>query len=485
METKGTSHGSVLDARLARREFLFWAGSFGLSATGLALLASSCTKQDTGSLPETISPPVDISDSDKLTHLWRRAGFGASAGDIERCISMGYKSSVDYFVDYESVDNSSLDSRLESLALDLTRPSDLQRWWLTRMGYSKRPLEEKMTLFWHALLASEITKVSNAQLMLNQNNLYRKMALGKYGDLLKAVSRDPAMLIYLDSSSNKKEAPNENFARELMELFTLGVGNYTEDDVREAARAFTGWGLKRNQFEFNAAQHDNGTKHFLGRSGNFNGDDIIDIIMTQPKAAEFICTKLVTFFVNDRPASQFISELAGVFRSADQSIKSVMRYLFNSAEFTSETSYRVQVKSPVEFAINAIRGLGIETNASALLVPLNNMGQTLFDPPDVSGWPGGISWINSTTLLERFNLANSIAIATPKNFSYQAQGLLRQADTTDEQIVSRLAGILINDDLTQDQRQILVKYIGGLKTVNEKLSSLIYLLLASPEYQLS
>ena len=259
------------------------------------------------------------------------------------------------------------------------------------MAYSARPLQEKMTLFWHGILTSSFRKTGKGPQTLVQNQLFRREGMGRYGALLKAISRDPAMMIYLDSRSNKKAAPNENYSRELMELFSLGIGNFTEVDVRESARAFTGWQLKRKtEFFFNTNQHDFGVKSFLGQAGNFDGDDIVDIIMAQPAAAEDVCGKLWSFFAYPDPEPEVVSRLAGIFRRNNSQIRPVVRAIFESEEFYSNRAVAALVKGPAELAAGTVRTLGIDTDFKRLDQPIGSMGQVLFDPPNVAGWPGGV-----------------------------------------------------------------------------------------------
>jgi uncharacterized protein (DUF1800 family) len=227
----------------------------------------------------------------QISHLLRRAGFGGSPDEIDAHLALGFEGAVDRLIEFERVPNDELEARVSAMEtqLDVTRLPALQNIWLSRMLFTARPLEERMTLFWHNHFATANSKVGRPPAMYDQNKLFRSQALGSFRELLKSVARDPAMLRWLDSNSNRRRSPNENFARELMELFTLGVGNYTEQDVREAARAFTGWFFDRNLgFVFNSNQHDPGQKTFLGRTGSWNGDDVIDIILQQPASADFV-----------------------------------------------------------------------------------------------------------------------------------------------------------------------------------------------------
>ena len=277
---------------------------------------------------------------------------------------MGLDATTEYLLEFGRVDDSALETKLQALKLDLTKLPDLQRWWLLRMVYTQRPLQEKMTLFWHGLLTSAFSRVGQTGPMIYQNQLFREQALGNFDVILKAVSRDPAMLIWLDSRINRKAAPNENFARELMELFTMGVGNYTEQDVRESARAFTGWSLGSSAFFFNPAQHDDGVKKFLGESGNFTGDDIIDIIVKQPATASYISRRLFSFFAYDDPEPEVMARLERVFQSSLYSIKAVVREILTSDAFYSQKAFRSHPKSPTELAASTMRTLEIDPEAA-------------------------------------------------------------------------------------------------------------------------
>jgi uncharacterized protein (DUF1800 family) len=417
---------------------------------------------------------------------------------MERFLAMGQSATVEHLIEYQDVDDSDLEQRLEGLMLNIERPNSLAQWWLLRMIYTKRPLQEKMVLFWHGILTSSFSKTGQGPAMFDQNQLFRAQALGSYDVLLKAISRDPAMLLWLDSRTNVKRAPNENYARELMELFSMGVGNYSETDVRESARAFTGWGLRRREFEFRSLEHDFETKTFLGRTGDFDGDDVTDIILEQPAAAEFITRKLFAFFAYDDPEPGMVVSLMATFRDSRYSIKAVMRQILNSPEFYSDRAYRDKVKSPAELVAGIIRTLGIETDARVLRGAVNNMGQVLFAPFDVSGWPGGAAWITTTTLLQRLNFANSVATgrnvggrALPFNPAQLLQG---QGITSTDAAIDYFVTLLLDGRLSREQRETVVAYLerpnplGGSRlnlVADEKVRSLVYFILASPEYQLA
>jgi uncharacterized protein (DUF1800 family) len=421
----------------------------------------------------------------------------ASPADMDKFTSMGLPATIDYLLEYQNVADPDLDTRLSDLTIDPNSLTDLQRWWLVRMIYTKRPLLEKMVLFWHGILTSAISKVGNVQFMRDQNELFRKQPLGDYGALLKAVSRDPAMLIWLDSRANRKQAPNENFGRELMELFTMGVGHYTETDVREAARAFTGWNLRGDSFVFDISQHDGGAKTFLGQTGDFDGDNIIDIIMSQRAAAEFISRKLFEFFAYDNPSPSTVSRLADVFTSSNRSIKAVVRQIFVSDEFYSPQAYRAKIKSPAELVAGVIRALRIETDGSPLIGLVTNMGQALFNPQDVSGWKGGTAWINTNTLLYRINFANQVATARTANFSFNPADLLaRQSTNPPDDAIDFYLRVLLDGVMAGDEKGVLAEYYGspadmtvpprtGKSAADEKMRSLVFLVLASPDYQMA
>lgn len=464
------------------------------AATETANLSPTPT---TAPMPAATPPTGLATERARIGHLLRRAGFGATQTELDRFTAMGVSATVDYLLNYEQVDDSALEARLNGLNLDLEKLVDLQRWWLLQMIYSMRPLQEKMTLFWHGLLTSGFSKVGKGPYMYAQNQLLRKLCLSPYDQLLKAIAQDAAMLIWLDSQVNKKAAPNENFARELMELFSMGIGPYTEGDVLQSARAFTGWGLRQKVFNFTPEQHDFGTKIFLGRSGNFDGNDIIDIIMEQPATAEFISRKLFTFFAYDDPAPEVVTKLASTFRNTQYSIKEVMREILISPEFYSAKAYRAKIKSPAELIAGMVHTLEIETDGSGLPAFADRMGQSLFNPFDVSGWPGGAVWINSNTLLQRLNFANRVSTARSRRFQFTPVETVRRLGLSSaDEVVTYFVHLLLDSNISVQEHNILVAFGQGLNilgeplgsqspSVDEKLRSVVYLILAAPEYQLA
>src|ERR1700674_4445770 len=283
-------------------------------------------------------------------------------------------------------------------------------WWANRMVASPRPLQEKMALFWHGHFASNEAKVRDYRKLLGQLEIFQKQGLGNFRDLTVAVAQDAAMLSFLDAGVNVKGASNENFAREIMELFTMGVGNYTEKDIREAARAFTGWNFVDMKFVVNKDQHDDGEKTFLGKTGRFDGVDVIDIIMQQPATADFIAGKIYRYFLRQELSPELQKQLGSVLRDNHYEITPLLETIFRSHDFYSSASVGTQIKSPVQLAVSTFRKLGLPSVPG---VPDFNsatsaLGQQLFSPPTVAGWAGGQSWITPGLLLERGNFARDL-----------------------------------------------------------------------------
>ena len=305
-------------------------------------------------------------------------------------------------------------------------------WWAERMLDTDRPLEEKMALFWHGHFATAQNKVRDYRKMLLQIEMFERHATGNFGDLLVAVAQDPGMLYYLDAGVNVKGAANENFAREVMELFTMGVGNYTERDVREAARAFTGWNFENLDFVVNTAQHDDGPKTFLDRTGNFDGVDVLGIILEQPVTARYIAAKLYRFVVRDDPSPALTEQLGALLRDNDYELRPLLNTLFLSRDFYSDASYGAHIKGPVEHVVTMLKQLGVEDVPG---VPDFNrttiaLGQHLLNPPSVAGWAQGRSWITPATLQERGNVAfgylfpNVIDFQDPNFLSLNGDGIV-------------------------------------------------------------
>ena len=291
----------------------------------------------------------------------------------------------------------------------------LKTWWMREMIETATPLQERMVLFWHNHFATSQQKVVRAQAMWAQHQLLRTQALGNFSTLLHAMAKDTAMLVYLDGANSRKEAPNENFAREVMELFTLGEatqgGDYSEQDIREAARAFTGWSIEREDFSFKFRPffHDRDTKTVMGRSGNFDGDGVLDVMLAQPAAARFIVSKLWREFVSATPDAKEVSRIAELFQRSGYDITTALKELLLSDAFWSPVNRGGLIKSPVELVVGTVRQFGFDASAPLpLVVKTAQLGQNLLMPPNVKGWPGYTDWINATTLLERKRFAEQI-----------------------------------------------------------------------------
>ncbi|WP_340117574.1 DUF1800 domain-containing protein [Pelagibius sp. 7325] len=373
----------------------------------------------------TAPAPAPALDAAEARHLLARSGFGGSAAEIEalapltreeaaaailtRAGSTAVTPPPAWEADWLPPKRGSM-SEAERLALRDTQREqgrELKAWWLAEMRTTPSPLTEVMTLFWHNHFTSSLAKVKAPALLYRQNVLLRRHALGNFAALLHAIARDPAMLIYLDNASSRKGAPNENFARELMELFTLGEGRYSEADLKEAARAFTGWSLDRetDAFRFRAAWHDGGEKEILGRRGTFDGDDVIALLLDRPETAEFIVVKLWRQFVSEAPDAAEVRRLAAIFRDGGYEMKPLLAAIFTSDAFWAPENRGRLVKSPVDLVVGSLRLFDLPVNDDRDLAWLTRrLGQDLFDPPDVKGWPGGTAWITGASLLDRQTL---------------------------------------------------------------------------------
>jgi uncharacterized protein (DUF1800 family) len=287
--------------------------------------------------------------------------------------------------------------------------SKLQVWWIDRMCHTQRPLEEKLALFWHGHFATSAEKVRDPRTNFELNQVFRKHGAGNFRTLLMAVGQSPAMMRYLDQDRSTPQKPNENWARECLELFTLGIGHYTEKDIKEAARAFTGWTVSREgQFRFVRRRHDEGEKTFLGRTGAFTGDDIVDIILQQPACAEHVARKLWRYFGSENPPPGVVEGLADTLRRSNYELRPALRQLFLSQAFYDESTIQTQVKSPAQLVVNLLVQLDapLDERPPVAQLAMRAMGQSLFSPPNVKGWEGGRSWINTNTLLIRYNFSS-------------------------------------------------------------------------------
>lgn len=348
--------------------------------------------------------------SREATHLLWRSGFGASPAEIDRAVKDGLNDTLDRLLapDTDAQQFDDTQRLLRGIAIDTQSVTDLKAWWLFRMQHVISPLQEKMTLLWHNHFATSYAKVQSVDHMLAQNDLLRTHALGNFRELLHGMARDVAMLIWLDGNANRKRHPNENFAREVMELFSLGVGNYSERDIAEAARAFTGWHVRRNEFWLNRIQHDTGIKTVLGQRGDFDGSDIIDICLDQQACPRFLALKLLRTFVVDRPDDAQLEVLATRITHHKYQMTPVIRELLGSRMFFDAAARGSLIKCPIELVIGTYRTLGVSAHLPNTVPVLADLGQDVFEPPSVKGWEGGRQWISSTTLLKRTDFATRL-----------------------------------------------------------------------------
>ena len=431
------------------RRYSAWACAlFALLATPLVCMAAPDWSGD-------LTPITQKEwNAQRAAHLLERAGFGATPGEISRFAAMTPEAAVRHLVYHKNIandlppfdDSGAHDPGLEPFPASRPAATDLAKdsgesmgikvkpagnrrlqpvankffywlrasrletnrvayWWANRMLVTQRPLEEKMALFWHGYFATSEEKVRDYRKMLKQNELFRALGVGNFRDLLIGVAQDPAMLAFLDAGVNVKGAPNENFAREIMEMFSMGVGNYSETDIREAARAFTGWNFVDLNFVVTPEKHDATTKTFFGKQGNFTGIDIIDLILAQPVTGEHVAGKIYRFFVRDDLPAPLRADLGARLRRSNYEIAPLLETLFLSRDFYSQASMAVHIKSPVELVISSYKKMGLKEIPG---VPDFNevteaLGQKLFFPPTVAGWANGKSWITPGLLLARGN----------------------------------------------------------------------------------
>jgi uncharacterized protein (DUF1800 family) len=495
-----------------------------------------------------------------MAHLMRRAAFGARPDEVENLLTDGFEAVVERLLNYDEMPESPLVplipiTRDGTFNIRLLEIENTVSWWLQVMIQTRRPLRERMVIFWHDHFATAVNKVgapNGYKYLYWQNLLFRQYATGNFRAMLKAINRDPAMLWWLDNYLNVKDSPNENYARELMEVFALGTeaftrGIYTEPDVQQAARAFTGWGLidRRQDMELMneqngpitdpalvvlipptvanssvaAQRHDYGTKTVFGAAGNFNGDDIVDLILDrEPQrafAARMIGKKLFEHFAYENPEEHIVEHLGAVAKRTNFDIKAILRDIFlNVKEFYSEKAMHSLIKWPVYHVISALRLLQASIQTGGLYgggfggfnVPqpttIGAMGMVLLNPPDVFGWPGREDWLTTSQLFARMNWANSLTsnrstmpgnTGIPIDAVLQTAGLGSQA--TADQVVDYFVNLLVQTPLNSESRQSLIDYLkksdnGTIGTFNldtttkdKKVRGLIHLLLSSPEAQ--
>ncbi len=473
----------------------------------------------------TIAPQLQ-SEEAKLRHLLRRFGLGVAPGDLERYGKRGYEGALDLLVsETDEKGNWPFDHKTfrnrenNNLNVRNTQYDVYGRYLCT-----DRPLQAKMALFWHDHFATSAQKVDSGHAMGGHFETLRNLSLTHFNKLIEAVSKDPAMIYWLDSQENTKGKPNENFAREVMELFTLGVGNYTEQDVQEAARAFTGWtvGYKRGErtvtirniiprtdsfFYFDRANHDTGVKALLGNKGPFDGEDVLGILTGQPRTAQYIATKALEWFCYQDPEPALVEKIASQYRANGLNSRALVKAIALAPEFLSPKAHRAVFKNPVDFAIVTMRQMGFGTYfltnfdpeqdqskspkamqlIGALLPATTNMGMELLYPPDVAGWTSGPGWISTATMVERAKWALRVASCTAARETFPT----RFANCLEPQ---RLTDRLLQDldaEITPEAREILVQACtraAGQRLTERNLNNAAYavlrLLFSSPEFQL-
>ena len=468
----------------------------------------------------------DAWDYAKARHLLVRSGFGGTAEEVAKLHAMGLYAAVDYVVDFRQQPASNiafdgllpekpdpLENKFSGQARNVLRQrrqreetAQLQKfreWWLKRMVESPRPLQEKLTLFWHGHFATEYDVVRNSYAFYLQNELFRDHAAGNFGALLYGIVHDAVMIRYLDNNQNYKGHPNENLAREIMELFAMGLDQgYTEEDIKEAARALTGYNFDNAtaQFRYNVSQHDAENKTIFGRTGNWSGDDLVRLILQQPATSKFIAGKLFQFFAYRGANPETIDRLASLFKTHQYDLAPTLKNLFLSEEFYSARSMGTQIKSPVQLVVGMLRDFGTQgVDARALDSAIRSMGQELLEPPDVKGWRRGRAWINANRLFIRYNttanLVRSITRADQKRGIDVVTVLAAQGCENAADVVDCLAKTCLAMPLDQKKRKELIDYVGELPAssewekqrnqINGKLLALVVLMVSMPEYQFS
>ena len=468
-------------------------------------------------------------DTGLMAHLLRRAGFGATRDELEKYLALGYEGAVEVLLN-PSEPNNMPDDLIRRYHVEQSELRDITgsaAYWMYRMISTSCPLEEKTALFWHGLFATGYAKLNQARSLLNQVDMFRRSGMGSFEDLLVELSQDPAMIVWLDNIENHGSAINENFGRELLELFSMGIGNYTEDDIKECSRAFTGWTLGNAEymsiraakdsiwpygriawhFDYREEDHDDGEKTFLGETGNFNGEDIIAIIAKQESTAQFVATRLFQFFAADEVTEygeKAIQAMMETYFSSGYQVRDMLRTLFHSDYFKSEEARYARVKNPVEMVVGAIRmagsyqnpALGIEKVSQNMLF----MGQGLLQPPTVEGWHEGSEWIDSGALVERVNfVAKELSnVKSPGVRSIidrleagSDAGILDPAELADGCL-----DLLGPIEVSEATRSVLVEYAARLGNLDlkdhlqgdlaeQRVGNMLRLVAATREYQLA
>lgn len=444
----------------------------------------------------------------RLKHLLRRTAFGYRTSEWEHWAGLGEHKALQTLVDYDAIPQNVPDLATDSYG-GLVAPNDtdsLKRYWLYRFSVSHRPLEETMTLFWHGHFATSDYKVQNPNMEWRQNKLLRKHAMGNFRELLGEIATDPAMLVWLDGNDSSKKAPNENFSRELMELFALGVdGGYTEQDVKQGAKCYTGWSYNedRNQLTFHGDRFNDEDKHYLAKSGDFDMSTALDIVAAHPATGPFICKKLFEFFVYDDPPADELKRLAGIYYKSNYKIREIVRAILTSPHFYSEKALYSRVKTPVQYTVMMVKTLDIPNKwINDMQNFCDSMGQRLFDPPNVKGWKMGRTWINTNSMTARLNFG------THAVNQLRYRGMVKQTvsdalaldridpdhafGVPDEAVEAVWNWLLPSMPLKDDTRRLLVEYMlaDGPKNPDSnyfwnRASGLVELVMTCPEYEMA
>ena len=466
-------------------------------------------------------------DYAKARHLLLRAGFGGTPQEVDKLCRLGLYKAVDQLVEFYrqpsvpvgldvtpplAVDpleaklrGSFIRSRVAGARRSVERGQvgKLRRWWLKRMVESPRPLQEKLALFWHGLCATQDSVVQNSYTLYRQNQLYREHAAGNYGAILYGIVHDPAMIRYLDNNRNVKGKPNENLAREILELFSMGVDQgYTEEDIVQAARALTGYTFDHNTggFRYVHSRHDTGDKTLFGKTGPWTGDDLVRLILEQPATSRFIARRLFEYFARRQPEPETVESLATVLRTNNYELEPVLKNLFLSEELYGERVTGSQIKSPVELVVGTLRELGVKqvSNYGVLDGAIQQIGQQLFEPPDVKGWRYGRSWISSNRMFVRYNVVANLIKSVPQPGGRQGVDVVALVQNggckSAAGAVDYLAKTCLVRPLSPEKQKALVDYLGHLPPhsewtkrhgeINERLQSVLTLMLSMPEYQM-
>ncbi len=412
-------------------------------------------------------------------HLIARTGFGAEWHEVKRLEGMPRDKAVDFLMKRRDLSlpaipnfspwrkmsalNQNMRSRRMVMRIARHEGVKLQNWWLQHMLNTQSPFLERMTLFWHNYFPSSIQKTKLPALLINQNRLLRKHALGNFGLLLHSIAKDPAMLVYLDGYKNTKDSVNENFARELLELFTLGRRHFTEHDVQEVARAFTGWGIhpQSGQFFFDRKAHDSGVKTFLGKRGNFNGEQIINILLKHPRTAETVAGKLWKEFINSStPHPVVVKQWARVLRASNYNIAVLMKTILKSPSFWDQRNRGNLIKSPVELAVGTLRSLPYTLSRNNLAHNLSNLGQGVFEPPTVKGWEGGNEWISTQFLMRRMELMTSLTRGNLNAVRRKSGVTLKLPDVSEAELQDWLLAVKpVGEPPTSSGKQRFVRFL--------------------------